>query len=119
MIIKRRGRKTALSYVGKSLHSVRVDENIPHSQEAKLLLMLQKLIRPTAKPQKNSLYYQKLYENLTESQQKNLIDKIANQILFAHRSIVAQIFSNLRAFSVDFSQQTEVVYRKQLLKGNA
>ena len=52
------------------------------------------------------------YRELTKTQQKNLTDKIAGQILFAHYDIVKDVLKRLSNISLDLSQQTEVAYRR-------
>lgn len=116
MIVTRRGRRTAPSYVGKVLNPILRTEQVPGEMDEKLFRMLGKRMKPTGKLSQMNGYYQKLYENLTEAQQKNLIDKIANQILYAHSSVVARTLSDLALLSVDFSQKTEVAFRRLLLE---
>lgn len=53
-----------------------------------------------------------IYQTCSKEQQKNLTDKIAGQILFAHRDIVRDIFKRLSQISLDLAQQTEVAYRR-------
>ncbi len=53
-----------------------------------------------------------VYQNLSKMEQKNLTDKIAGQILFAHDDVVKDILKRLSQISLDLSQQTEVAYRR-------
>ena len=53
-----------------------------------------------------------IYQTYSKEQQKNLTDKIAGQILFAHYDIVKNILDRLSKISLDLSQQTEVAYHR-------
>ena len=115
-IVTRRGKRTKPIYVGKSLNfNIGSLKDQPNGDE-KLIRFLQKLIQPTNELPNTNSYYQKLYENLSDAQQKNLIDIIANQILYAHASVVSKALSNLSLFSVDLGQKTEVLLRRLFLE---
>ncbi len=60
--------------------------------------------------------YQAYFEALSKEQQKNLTDKIVNQILWSHPDMVLDVFRKLAKLSLDFSQQTEVLYRRKKLE---
>ena len=53
-----------------------------------------------------------IYQTYSKEQQKNLTNKIAGQILFAHCDIVKNILERLSKISLDLAQQTEVAYRR-------
>ncbi len=53
-----------------------------------------------------------IYQHFSKTEQKNLTDKLAGQILFAHSDVVRDILKRLSALSLDLSQQTEVAYRR-------
>lgn len=53
-----------------------------------------------------------IYQNFSKAEQKNLTDKLAGQILFAHSDVVRDVLKRLSKLSLDLSQQTEVAYRR-------
>ena len=53
-----------------------------------------------------------IYQKFSKTEQKNLTDKLAGQILFAHSDVVSDILKRLSKLSLDLSQQTEVAYRR-------
>ena len=71
-------------------------------------------IRPFLRPnfRGNTAGLSSVYQTLSKEQQKNLTDKIAGQILYAHSDIVGNVFKRLSNISLDLSQQTEVAYRR-------
>lgn len=109
MVLRRRGRRKKTSGVSCVAFSSYPD------CEAALFALIRQLQKPTADIPPSAASYRKLYDSLTEAQQKNLIDKAANQILYAHPDIVAETLKKLRRISPDLGQKTEVSFRKQLL----
>lgn len=86
-----------------------------NGNEAVLLQWITRLSMPTAEPSRSPAVYRLAYEKLSPSQQKNLIDKIVNQILEAHSDIVTRTLRSLCRISLDLGQKVEVCYRQQLL----
>ncbi len=94
---------------------MRVSPTASTNSETILLEFVTTLQKPTAELPASIASYRKLYDSLTQAQQKNLIDKAANQILYAHSDIVHRTLKNLRKISLDLGQKTEVYYRKLLI----
>lgn len=112
MRFKRRGRR--FHPIG---FSNRMKVSTPPSTDSETILseFIAKLQKPTAELPVSIASYRKIYDSLTQAQQKNLIDKAANQILYAHSDIVHRTLKNLRKISLDLGQKTEVLYRKLLI----
>ena len=108
MILRRRGRRQKPIGYMKNVSSCPDDETV-------LSEFLNQLQKPTANIFGNTALYRRIYDSLTDTQQKNLIDKIANQILYAHPDIVAHTLRNLCRVSLDFGQKTEVSFRQKCL----
>ncbi len=68
------------------------------------------LLRPNF--QGNMTELSGIYQNFSKTEQKNLTDKLAGQILYAHADVVRNILKRLAKLSLDLSQQTEVAYRR-------
>ena len=109
MMLRRRGRRTKPISFSKTVFSPEQES------EAILSEFVNKLHKPVSDLPKTILFYRKWYDSFTNEQQKNLIDKIANQILYAHPDMVARVFKNLRRISLDLGQKTEVLFRQKLL----
>ncbi len=119
MIVTRRGKRQKPSRVNVLKKNSQGVDSFLENGEEKLKFFIQKIMKPTDNSLHIDMDYQKIYEHLTEEQQKNLIDKTANQILYAHSSVVSRVLSNLSLISVDFSQKTEVSLRRMLLNRGA
>lgn len=119
MIIKRRGKRQKPNRVGVIARRIYSTDFRMENEEEKLMFYIQNILKPTGHGVHIDKGCQKIYEQLTKEQQKNLIDKTANQILYAHSSVVSRVLSELSLISLDFSQQTEVSLRRMLLTRGA
>ena len=68
------------------------------------------LLRPDFRG--NIIGLSEVYQSFSKEHKKNLTDKIAGQILYAHSDIVKDVLKRLSTISLDLSQQTEVAYRR-------
>ena len=119
MIIKRRGKRQKPNRVGVTARRIYSTDFRMENEEEKLMFCIQNILKPTGHGVHIDKGCPKIYEQLTKEQQKNLIDKTANQILYAHSSVVSRVLSELSLISLDFSQQTEVSLRRMLLTRGA
>ena len=119
MVITRRGKRQKPGRLNAFPKITNKADIASESGKDKLNFIIQQILKPTGQGLHIDKGYQKIYEQLTEEQQKNLIDKTANQILYAHSSVVSQVLSKLSHISVDFILKTEVSLRRMLLNRGA
>ncbi|MBO5408694.1 MAG: hypothetical protein J6A61_04765 [Clostridia bacterium] len=73
-------------------------------------------LMPKRDHQEDVASYRRYFEALDLEEQKNLIDKTVNQILWSHSDVVLDVFRKLSRISLDFSQKAEVLYRQKKLE---
>ncbi len=111
MRLKRRGFRqgTTIKPRGNRLETENNKKTLPMSWE-EFFDNIAPLLRPGFDGSVSGLLG--VYNTYSKEQQKNLTDKIADQILYAHSDIVGNVFKRLSNISLDLSQQTEVAYRR-------
>lgn len=115
MRFQRRGKRTKPVLFARQP----IIQTVRHNPEEELLWFIHTIQKPTAELPPVLPDYGSWYESLSQTQQKNLIDQLVNQILFAHMDIRQRVFSHLHRISSDFGQKTQVEYHRRRMEVSA
>lgn len=116
MRFQRRGYRSGLGLAPRQhlqSESKKQEDSIPLEQFAGWLYSY---LMPKREHREDLSSYRRYFEGFSPEQQKNLIDKTVNQILWSHSDVVLDTFRKLSRISLDFSQKAEVLYRQKKLE---